>query len=96
LLSSSSTLHEAKVMSEQWRRHYNGIRPRPHQFVKGAERGITLQIASSRNKYLSPAFSAAGQSSGKIEQWHQTLENRILVGNYCLPGDLEARAGRRR
>ena len=27
---------------------------------------------------------------GKIERWHQTLKNRILLGNYLLPRDLEA------
>jgi len=27
---------------------------------------------------------------GKIEHWHQTLKNRILLENYYLPGDLEA------
>jgi Integrase core domain len=26
----------------------------------------------------------------KIERWHQTLKNRILLENYYLPGDLEA------
>ena len=26
---------------------------------------------------------------GKIEHWHQTLKNRILLENYFLPGDLE-------
>ena len=29
------------------------------------------------------------QTQGKIEPWHQTLKNRILLGNYFLPGDLE-------
>jgi hypothetical protein len=28
--------------------------------------------------------------AGKIERWHQTLKNRILLENYFLPGDLEA------
>jgi putative transposase len=31
------------------------------------------------------------QTQGKIERWHQTLKNRILLENYYLPGDLEAR-----
>lgn len=31
------------------------------------------------------------QTQGKIERWHQTLKNRILLENYFLPGDLEAR-----
>jgi len=31
------------------------------------------------------------QTQGKIERWHQTFKNRILLENYYLPGDLEAR-----
>ena len=30
------------------------------------------------------------QTQGKIERWHQTLKNRILLENHFLPGDLEA------
>jgi transposase InsO family protein len=30
------------------------------------------------------------QTQGKIERWHQTLKNRILLEAYYLPGDLEA------
>ena len=30
------------------------------------------------------------QTQGKIERWHQTLKNHILLENYFLPGDLEA------
>ena len=26
------------------------------------------------------------QTQGKIERWHQTLKNRILLENYFLPG----------
>ena len=32
-------------------------------------------------------------TQGKIERWHQTLKNRILLDNYYLPGDLEAEIG---
>jgi len=28
-------------------------------------------------------------TQGRIERWHQTLKNRILLENYFLPGDLE-------
>src|SRR3954451_19056269 len=28
-------------------------------------------------------------TQGKIERWHRTLKNRILLENYHLPGDLE-------
>jgi putative transposase len=30
------------------------------------------------------------QTQGKIERWHQTLKNVVLLENYYLPGDLEA------
>jgi len=29
------------------------------------------------------------QTQGKIERWHQTLKNRILLENYFFPTDLE-------
>ena len=33
------------------------------------------------------------QTQGKIERWHQTMRNRILLENYYLPGDLEQQIG---
>ena len=33
------------------------------------------------------------QTQGKIERWHQTLKNRILLENYFLPGDLKCQIG---
>ena len=33
------------------------------------------------------------KTKGKIERWHQTLKNRILLEKYFLPGDLEAQIG---
>ena len=30
------------------------------------------------------------QTQGKIERWHQTLKNRILLENYYFSRDLEA------
>jgi transposase InsO family protein len=33
------------------------------------------------------------QTQGKIERWHQTLKNRVLLENHYLPGDLENRIG---
>lgn len=33
------------------------------------------------------------QTQGKIERWHQTLKNRILLENYYLLGDLELQIG---
>ena len=34
------------------------------------------------------------QTQGKIERWHQTLKNRILLENYFLPATLSARSRR--
>jgi transposase InsO family protein len=33
------------------------------------------------------------QTQGKIERWHQTLKNRVLLENHYLPGALEAAVG---
>ena len=33
------------------------------------------------------------QTQGKIEKWHQTMKNRVLLQNYFLPGDLERQIG---
>jgi transposase InsO family protein len=34
------------------------------------------------------------QTQGKIERWHQTLKNRILLENYYLPGQLKVQIDR--
>lgn len=33
------------------------------------------------------------QTQGKIERWHQTMKNRVLLENYYLPGNLEQQIG---
>ncbi|SEP24533.1 Integrase core domain-containing protein, partial [Salinihabitans flavidus] len=33
------------------------------------------------------------QTQGKIERWHQTMKNRVLLENYYLPGHLERQIG---
>ena len=33
------------------------------------------------------------QTQAKIERWHQTMKNRILLENDYLPGDLEQQIG---
>jgi len=33
------------------------------------------------------------QTQGKIERWHQTLKNRIMLENYYFPSELEAQIG---
>jgi putative transposase len=49
-----------------------------------AERLQDRRMAHARGAPCHP------QTQGKIERWHQTLTNRILLENYYLPGDLEA------
>jgi len=38
-----------------------------------------------------PRRALSSDDTGKIERWHLTLKNRILLENYYLPGELEAR-----
>src|SRR5437016_13920321 len=45
--------------------------------------GSTTKIKHLRGAPYHP------MTQGKIERWHQTLKNRILLENYFLPGDLE-------
>lgn len=33
------------------------------------------------------------RTQGKIERWHQTMKNRVLLENDFLPGDLERQIG---
>jgi len=33
------------------------------------------------------------RTQGKIERWHQTMKNRVLLENYYRPGDLERQIG---
>jgi putative transposase len=33
------------------------------------------------------------QTQGKIERWHQTMKNRVLLENCYLPGNLERQVG---
>ena len=52
--------------------------------------GDLAKWLGARNiRYLSGA-PYHPMTQGKIERWHQTFKNRILLENYFLPGDLEA------
>jgi putative transposase len=39
---------------------------------------------------LATWLEGKSMTQGKIERWHQTLKNRILLENYFVPGELEA------
>jgi transposase InsO family protein len=45
-------------------------------------------------KHVRGARPTTHRPKGKIERWHQTLKNRILLESYYLPGDLDATIGR--
>ena len=51
-------------------------------------------MARSPKDGARPWCAVPSQTQGKIERWHQTLTNRILLENYYLPGDLEAQLER--
>jgi transposase InsO family protein len=46
-------------------------------------------IASDLADYL----NEQGMSHTRVERWHRSLKNQILLENYYLPGDLEQRIG---
>ena len=33
------------------------------------------------------------QTQGKIERWHQTMKNRVVLEHYLLPGDRKRQSG---
>ena len=47
----------------------------------------------SKSAALAKSFTRGApyhpQTQGKIERWHQTLKNRILLENYFFPADLK-------
>src|ERR1700735_5264447 len=46
-------------------------------------------MAGSAENGTRPRAPYHPQTQGKIERWHQTLKNRILLEHYYLPRDLE-------
>jgi putative transposase len=74
-LDKASVLHRPRLLSD------NGSSYISEDLAKWLERH---DIAHVRGAPYHP------MTQGKIERWHQTLKNRILLENYFLPGDLEA------
>ena len=58
--------------------------------------GLGSSQTPSPNGWRSTASSMSAarprirRPKGKIERWHQTMKNRILLENYYLPGALQA------
>jgi len=73
--------------------HQAGLTQRPRLLSDNGSSYIATDLAKwlgDRNiKHVRDA-PYHPMTQGKIERWHQTLKNRILLENYFLPGDLEA------
>jgi putative transposase len=66
---------------------------RPRLLSDNGPSYISSELAGWLEKRQMPHVRGAPchpQTQGKIERWHQTMKNRILLENYYLPGDLEA------
>ena len=74
-LDKAKVLHRPRLLSD------NGSSYVSNDLAKWMERH---NMAHVRGAPYHP------MTQGKIERWHQTLKNRILLENYYLPGDLEA------
>jgi putative transposase len=71
----------------------SGNGPRPRLLSDNGSSYIAADLAEwLDSKRISHVRSAPyhPMTQGKIERWHQTMKNRILLENYYLPGDLEA------
>jgi len=74
-LDKAKVLHRPRLLSD------NGSSYVSNDLAKWMERH---NMAHVRGAPYHP------MTQGKIERWHQTLKNRILLENYYLPGDLQA------
>ena len=74
-LDSATVRHRPRLRSD------NGSSYIAHELGDGLE---DKQMAHTRGAPYHPL------TQGKIELWHQTMKNRVLLAHYYLPGDLEA------
>jgi len=89
----TETLQRALAASGCDRVH---VRHRPRLLSNNGPSYIAVDLAKWRETQNIEHIRGApchSQTQGKIERWHQTLKNRILLENYSLPGDLEAQVG---
>ena len=72
--SSANVWHKPRLLSD------NGSSYISHDLAKWLDHRKMEHVRGAPNH---------PQTQGKIERWHQTLKNRILLENYYLPGALE-------
>jgi len=66
---------------------------RPRLLSDNGPSYVSAELAAWLDEQNMPHIRGAPyhpMTQGKIERWHQTLKNRILLENYYLPSDLEA------
>src|ERR1700759_2653443 len=86
----TSTLEKALVAAGCSQMH---VRHKPRLLTDNGPSYIAAGLAEWLDKRKIEHLCSAPchpQTQGKIERWHQTLKNRILLENYYLPGHLEA------
>jgi len=86
----TSTLEKALVAAGCSQMH---VRHKPRLLTDNGPSYIAAGLAEWLDKRKIEHLRSAPchpQTQGKIERWHQTLKNRILLENYYLPGHLEA------
>src|SRR6476660_3396543 len=67
---------------------------RPRLLSDNGPSYVSVELAAWLDKQDMPHIRGAPyhpMTQGKIERWHLTLKNRILLENHYLPGQLEAR-----
>ena len=77
--------------------HQAGLTQRPRLLSDNGPSYVSSDLAawlSDKGMEHTRGAPCHPQTQGKIERWHQTLKNRILLENYYLPGDLEAHIDR--
>jgi transposase InsO family protein len=71
---SATVLHKPRLLSD------NGSSYISHDLAKWLDDQSMDHVRGAPNH---------PQTQGKIERWHQTMKNRVLLENYYLPGALE-------
>ena len=85
----TATLEDALAASGRDR---STIAPRPRPLSDNGSSNISGELADWLDDNGMDHVRGASnhpQTQGKIERWHQTLKNRLLLENYDLPGALE-------
>ena len=62
---------------------------RPRLLSDNGSSYVACDLADWLDEHTPAERGIIRRRKGKIERWHQTLKNRILLEHYYLPGDLE-------